>query len=301
MPQKERRIRELIKEGKSAEYIIGNVPCDRSHYFRVLKKIKEEEKQSPRREEAQNSQSLQKDTGDTNRLNPEANTDSDAPDLGDKGFDYENWRCECLYGTYLRDKQKVHCKCPYKPIRAWLRPNRLVEPIVCQRCYQGVTYGTYGSVRAWQVKRGQEPNLIHNSQSLNPASTMTLEKSKVRQKEDSTQTTAYPSIFKLCLEEKQSVREALLYLIDTWPMVRSMDQVKEAQAYVERHADSSICEALILLDNLFWLERYARSFGKGIPLAWRGFVNVVQYSSLYDGKYSIKQLCDKLGIDLPRK
>jgi len=42
LPTKELKIRELIKEGKSPEYIIVNVPCSRSHYFRILSKVETE-------------------------------------------------------------------------------------------------------------------------------------------------------------------------------------------------------------------------------------------------------------------
>ena len=53
----------------------------------------------------------------------------------ENAFDYENWYSDCEYGTYFKDKKKVHCRCTYPSVSKWLPKDRLVDPQVCDNCF----------------------------------------------------------------------------------------------------------------------------------------------------------------------
>ena len=57
------------------------------------------------------------------------------PPQKEKPFDYETWYSDCEYGTYFKDKKKVHCACAYPSVKKWLPKDRLVDPQVCDNCY----------------------------------------------------------------------------------------------------------------------------------------------------------------------
>lgn len=50
-------------------------------------------------------------------------------------FDYEGWYSDCEFGTYLKAKKKVHCRCTYPSIKKWLPKDRLVDPQICDNCF----------------------------------------------------------------------------------------------------------------------------------------------------------------------
>jgi len=53
-------------------------------------------------------------------------------------FDYPNWYSDCEYGTYFKNKKKVHCACSYPSVKKWLPKDRLIDPQVCDNCYPRV-------------------------------------------------------------------------------------------------------------------------------------------------------------------
>ena len=53
-------------------------------------------------------------------------------------FDYEKWYSDCEYGTYFKDKKKVHCRCTYPSVKKWLPKNRMVDPQICDNCFPRV-------------------------------------------------------------------------------------------------------------------------------------------------------------------
>jgi len=46
-----------------------------------------------------------------------------------------DWECECDFGSYLKDAQKIYCRCSYPSVKKWLPKTRLVRPEVCDKCY----------------------------------------------------------------------------------------------------------------------------------------------------------------------
>ena len=61
-------------------------------------------------------------------------TQNEFPTKQENPFDYEKWYCDCEFGTYFKEKKKVHCRCSYPSISKWLPKDRLVDPQVCDRC-----------------------------------------------------------------------------------------------------------------------------------------------------------------------
>lgn len=69
-----------------------------------------------------------------------------------KSFDYETWYCDCEYGTYLKEKRKVFCRCTYPSIKKWLPRNRFVEPQVCDECLPKVQ-----GIKEWIAQKEGSP------------------------------------------------------------------------------------------------------------------------------------------------
>lgn len=68
-----------------------------------------------------------------------------------KAFDYEAWYCDCSFGSYLKEKRKVFCRCAYPSVKKWLPRNRLVDPQVCADCFPRVQ-----SIQMWIAKQERE-------------------------------------------------------------------------------------------------------------------------------------------------
>lgn len=72
-----------------------------------------------------------------------------------EAFDYEGWYCDCGFGTYLREKRKVFCRCTYLSIKRWLPGNRLVDPQVCDDCLPKVQ-----RIEEWLAKKSAEVSMV---------------------------------------------------------------------------------------------------------------------------------------------
>lgn len=79
----------------------------------------------------------------------------------EKPFDYEKWYCECEFGTYFKEKKKVHCACGYPSISRWLPKDRLVDPQVCDTCKPRID-----QIKEFIQKRDEEKNALAHTSKL---------------------------------------------------------------------------------------------------------------------------------------
>jgi len=76
----------------------------------------------------------------------------------EKPFDYESWYCDCEYGTYFKEKKKVHCACTYPSIQKMLPKDRLVDPQVCDTCSPRVE-----RIKEWIVEKQKEKQALQHT------------------------------------------------------------------------------------------------------------------------------------------
>lgn len=90
---------------------------------------------------------------------PKETSQKEAPEH----FNYESFEPDCPFATYIPEKKKVHCTWSprsekVKEARSWMPSNRLVDPQVCENCFHGEKFGTFGSYQLWRSRiKEKEP------------------------------------------------------------------------------------------------------------------------------------------------